>query len=563
MDRDFKGEPLTNRQGSGDVESRPEVVTLEYLLNLISHGEIRIPTFQRPLVWRADQMLALFDSIEHGYPIGTLLLWDTEQYLETADDIGGIPLPSPRPGRQVSYVLDGQQRLSTLFGGLFGSLEYQYQPDSPDWVWHIYRVLHEEPTPENNYVHWRSASPPPSNFLPMRATLRTLDFLDFARQLARGGRGTDREDRLLAQAEFVAQRIKSYRLPIVRMRGGDLQNTAEAFVRINTAGRTLTQLDLFSATSRISGNKSLGYRIEEIVGQTHDSPFGEIDTTIVLRTLLAISGENDISLSRLYAHDRAISDKAIKHTDIALGRAIAFLIEELGVPISQLIPHSLQIVFLAMLLHHDPSPSKRKLDTIRRWFWITSWSGQLATANTTLLRNSIADFRNFAIGSVGYLRHIEAGDESDLIHRSLQALPERFNTRSARLRAFLVWDLTERPFRLGLNGESFNAAKTLQKFGLRAYQKICTTRNLPNSSSFANRILLEVPLGGSARDELWNSPTNRRWEILKSAGSSSKAIQRLQDGDETAFIITRAEDLAQGERFFIRRIQSPGMGGHS
>lgn len=61
------------------LERRPEArtVRVEDLLAEVGRGRIRVPEFQRLFRWERDNARELLDSIYRGYPIGTLLLWET------------------------------------------------------------------------------------------------------------------------------------------------------------------------------------------------------------------------------------------------------------------------------------------------------------------------------------------------------------------------------------------------------------------------------------------------------------------------------------------------------
>jgi len=101
----------------GIVEVQPEVVFLFDVLRQLGDGRLTIPRFQRPFVWRRDQMLDLLDSVYRQYPIGSILIWETDEKLATLDRIGPFPTHAQGPGI-VGYVLDGHQRLSTLLAAL-------------------------------------------------------------------------------------------------------------------------------------------------------------------------------------------------------------------------------------------------------------------------------------------------------------------------------------------------------------------------------------------------------------------------------------------------------------
>ena len=90
-----------------------------------------LPAIQRPYVWQADQIVALFDSLLKGYPISSFLFWEIKperradweiykfvenfRFGDTHNEI------AETDGRDVVLVLDGQQRLTSLLIGLRGT----------------------------------------------------------------------------------------------------------------------------------------------------------------------------------------------------------------------------------------------------------------------------------------------------------------------------------------------------------------------------------------------------------------------------------------------------------
>ena len=51
--------------------------SLVHLIEDIKHGNIALPDIQRPFVWSAAKTRDLFDSMYRGYPVGTLMFWET------------------------------------------------------------------------------------------------------------------------------------------------------------------------------------------------------------------------------------------------------------------------------------------------------------------------------------------------------------------------------------------------------------------------------------------------------------------------------------------------------
>lgn len=89
--------------------------SIRNIINKIQSGEIRIPSFQRDYVWEYEDMAFLIDSLYKGFPIGSILFWRTSERLHTKKQLGNYILPEPQKNYPIDYVLDGQQRLTSLF----------------------------------------------------------------------------------------------------------------------------------------------------------------------------------------------------------------------------------------------------------------------------------------------------------------------------------------------------------------------------------------------------------------------------------------------------------------
>jgi hypothetical protein len=95
-----------------------------------------LPHIQRPFVWEEEQMLRLFDSLMRNYPIQTLLFWRTRDEIKARKfmeqvtwdaDLSDFYEPNvSKEGNEKVFVLDGQQRLQTLYAIFFGAI------NSPD-----------------------------------------------------------------------------------------------------------------------------------------------------------------------------------------------------------------------------------------------------------------------------------------------------------------------------------------------------------------------------------------------------------------------------------------------
>ena len=111
-----------------------EKKTIKDMMKQISNNEIYLPAIQRRFVWSTEQIEKLFDSIMRNYPIGTFLLWfvrrpATNEYVfykfiqdyHERDSYLNEKAPNPDLKDKIIGVLDGQQRLSSMYIALQGS----------------------------------------------------------------------------------------------------------------------------------------------------------------------------------------------------------------------------------------------------------------------------------------------------------------------------------------------------------------------------------------------------------------------------------------------------------
>lgn len=103
---------------------------VSFLNDTEEDGGFWLPNIQRRFVWREEQICRLYDSILREYPISTLLVWKTKSRIRRRKFIDNwkntLRLKDfyvPEDTRKKNLVLDGQQRLQSLFIGLHGSYE--------------------------------------------------------------------------------------------------------------------------------------------------------------------------------------------------------------------------------------------------------------------------------------------------------------------------------------------------------------------------------------------------------------------------------------------------------
>ncbi|AZV47407.1 hypothetical protein C3L23_09035 [Nautilia sp. PV-1] len=108
--------------------------TIKDIISDIDKKNILLPAIQREFVWDTEQIENLFDSLMRGYPIGTFLFWKIDNPQEKGEFYEFIRIYSEKEkthnlkanlnlDKSIFAVLDGQQRLTSLYIGLLGEFE--------------------------------------------------------------------------------------------------------------------------------------------------------------------------------------------------------------------------------------------------------------------------------------------------------------------------------------------------------------------------------------------------------------------------------------------------------
>lgn len=106
----------------------PTAERLKYLLESIDNREVALPDFQRDFVWDPRETEELIESLCQNYPAGSLLRIKNSAgfYFKPREFQGAPPLNNHWP----SYlILDGQQRLTSLYQALYGKGNHRYLVD--------------------------------------------------------------------------------------------------------------------------------------------------------------------------------------------------------------------------------------------------------------------------------------------------------------------------------------------------------------------------------------------------------------------------------------------------
>jgi hypothetical protein len=517
-------------------DPKPTSERIEQLAQRVLIGDIVLPEFQRPFVWKRKQVLDLVDSIFRNYPIGSMLVWESRQELQSKRSIADLDVAERSKNYPVNYLLDGQQRLSTICGILY------WQPGDPKSVWNVAFDLKT-----TKFFHSDSADNFPIHQIPLR---RLADPADYFRRL------TPLDDpQLRATADLLFNRFKDYHVPLVTLGDMSIKDVAPVFERVNSKGTRLTIYDLMRAATW-SPDFDLGKTIDGIKDALRPKRFGDLDSKTFMRALGAASGNDFSSQSidglRGLSNEQLVS--AAEATRESACHAADFLTTEIGAPRAEALPYANQFAVLCEIFRLMPHPNDQQLTEIKSWFWLTTLTGYFGGWNSGQMTNDTRAIRVFAKGHSRTL-----GEPSIVPGPALwQIKPFRSNSAVSKMLGLMLSHGS--PLDL-LNGQKIDVDKSLAWSNDKEYhhffpQAYLARSGVPASKANAvgNIVLLtsksNVIIRDRAPSEYLSAAISQsgREEIVDRLSSNLVPAEALDAGlsdDYDAFLRIRAMHLQQ------------------
>ena len=302
-----ESDPIASREPK--VRGRPQIFergerTIASLMSDVDRETIALPDLQRPFVWEDIRVRNLFDSLFLGFPVGTLVLWHTA----TGRDARAIGTDRA-PARPPTLVIDGQQRLTSLFAVMQGK-----------------RLVGPDGDERKITLGFR---PRDGRFEVVSAAIRNdPEFLADVTELWTGTRPNsqirrellnalrdagravdDRYEDAVERNLEVAKAITNYRFPTIEIRETGQEDLAEEaiseiFVRINNEGKRLGQADFVLTLLSVYHGK-LRDLIEERAREMSESSVVALDTQQLLRAACGVAF-NRARMSAVYKYLRGI-----------------------------------------------------------------------------------------------------------------------------------------------------------------------------------------------------------------------------------------------------------------
>ncbi len=365
-------------------DPKPDILRIEELVKDVKSGDIKLPKFQRPFVWKKEDVLKLLDSVYQGYPIGSVLLWLTREKLAAERKIADLEINERPDEYPTNYLLDGQQRLSTLCGALY------WNGEDSNSIWNIVFDVEKEV-----FIHPKGTLKVTE--FPLNKIINTSDFLAQCRAFD----ALENKDVFYERAERLLNAIKDYKIAAVRIGDMSLDEVAPIFERINSSGRQLTMVDLMRAATW-KGGFDLNDAILSVRNACDAKNFFDIKELHILRSISAAAGlgihKEDIEKLRDKTSDEL--KLAANNSVEAYKLAVDFLTSELPLTSINYLPYALQLTYIVEFFNICPYPSAEKRKELKNWFWRSSLARQYGSSNTGLIATDLKHIRAFANGEI-------------------------------------------------------------------------------------------------------------------------------------------------------------------
>ncbi|MEU3354169.1 DUF262 domain-containing protein [Streptomyces sp. NPDC037389] len=522
---------------AGVTQPKVSRVAPPQLIEWARSGRIRIPRFQRSYRWEATDAERLFDSILRGYPIGNLLMWHRPA---PADEVTLGELRLSVPERfDALWVVDGQQRLTTLLGALSASDE------TVDRRFRIFYDLREKKF--LSAPHARRAA---DHWLPVWVAGDNRRLLSWQRARP----WLTEEDFDLCDA--VGTAIRTYEIPMYEIEGDDERALTEIFDRINTSGKSLKRAEVFRALHSAPLDVQPS-DIEALRERVALLEFGDFTAQILMQSVMAVRGGK---VDRDFRHefkDDADRHRAFAQTEKSLRLVVDFLRTDAGIPHLRLLPYALFVPVLTRYVALFGRPEGRGAELLRRWIWRGSVGGATPQGNTVALRRNASAVEEDPVASANRLLVLlpPGGEhwQPDLTQVALNRAQAKINVLGLlSARPVLLADV-EDP-----DGNHYSRGMRLDR--TRLFVDLLDSGASPllsitaGNRSVAGRLV--HPAGGSGARELLLDHQDEA--ALHSHCVDAEALKLLKDRQDDAFLLRRAEITG---RIIADHVQSMALWG--
>lgn len=425
---------------------------LNQLLLEVDSGKMQLPEFQRDWTWDDNRIRGIIASLSQGYPMGAImrLQYGNPEIKFKYRTISGVGFKNVEPD---FLILDGQQRLTSIYQALFSSSPVKTKTDKNKAIERYYYLSIDDCLDDS--VDRLDA------VLSIPSDRKVKENFDRDIKLDLSDRDKEYEQKMIpvnilfnnnammewsmgywqhyaSEPEVIEQfkefndavinTITSYKLPVITLdKSTPREAVCKVFENVNTGGVSLTVFELVTATFATYDfdlRKDWTFCKKQITGEEEPLStdlFNGIDETAFLTTVTLYTSY----LKKRAGKAGAVSCKkkdvlALDYEDyknnkeqVLLGFRLAreFLLKFQYVFRMRDLPYATQIIPLAAIfavLGETKGNAPNTVKTLTRWYWCGILGEMYGGANETRYANDIEDVIDEVEGRKSAMRTVNA-----------------------------------------------------------------------------------------------------------------------------------------------------------
>ena len=534
----------------------PNIERLPTILEWLHTRDLCIPPFQRDFAWTGDQRLALCNSVLLGLPTGSLMVWRSNRRLPTETPIGPFPLKEMPETTKPQYLLDGRQRMTTLYAALataFWTAKGE-QPPSPTSEaakdpngdsWEIWFDLEVQ-----DFVLESKAKKEEGPFLPLSVLFDDLAYDDW-----RGKGKLSREQ--INRARAARSAFVDYLIPVVPLVTEDINIVTLTFKRVNSGGTNLGDAHMARALAW-SESFDLTKHLNEINQLLAPFGWGRLEDEVFLKIIASIAGfdPTEFNLEKL-AQKIKENPSLISQAGGFVLRGVNWLAEKFLIFGPGLLPYAQVIIFISRIFSLVNSLTQQQEQVLTTWLAEVCLDERFGGAPPHMIR---ADWRALSV------QLALPNAEKSKAQKNTQPINECWNFAINRARsrgtALILAqqeprDAHNQPLQepsklLAQNKESIGALLAVGAKGLptELNNKLRQDKDLVQAlRSPANRVICPVEKLPELRAKFFQADCPE--ELLRSHLITKEAHQALLDGNLPAFFEARRQEIIKTEQEWL------------
>ncbi|WP_373479227.1 DUF262 domain-containing protein [Geminocystis sp.] len=422
---------------------------VKYINNPDKNGGFWLPNIQRQFVWSEEQIYALFDSIMRGYPISNFLIWETKSEIQCRkfienyeENVNSSHVYIPKNNKLKNLILDGQQRLQSIFialKGSYGNVNKELYFDVLSGI----LVKAEEIKYKFKFVDNRTAKLP---WIKIKDILFDEDHIgkiskkikkQFDQELTEKEEDIIDDNISILIQNFKINQIISYQVidePVKE------EEVVEIFIRANSGGTKLGKSDLLFSLLTTTWEEA-EVEIEDLLDELNKTGY-EFTRDFILKTCLTLLDKGARYEVNKFRNEEVRQD-IIKNWDKitdAIKKVKDFLSTQTFLRSDKALPSYLTLIPLIYFIYHYPNEWKKSTDKkdIKNYLFRTLISGAFSGNPDNLIDKCIETINQKQTFDVTEIFQTIRNNGRNLEISQESILSENYTSKSIHL-LFNIW----------------------------------------------------------------------------------------------------------------------------